>query len=289
MGKEGREKSPWDVAQVRYERDVKIEPLAEGDYSLQSITSLSGNYNCADFWIDVPLYGRSAKGLAGWETVWISIWAYDGMHRTLVARKRVGDHEGILLPQRGTDRRVKAILLSVRGRACDGFEVLCQSWLPVGMNYTEFFSANTRLECWGEDGQIPNDDQDRTITAPFAARHKELTKTTLLSAGDNDLLARTGLTPFPDDDKRMYITHVSVYTDEAVLRPLAILRVTGAIRTVVHNAFVRDTMPLIENFTYGLRGDLRGAGLGPASAWLLNIPVIGGGTVWWANCVGFIE
>jgi len=284
MAIELRKRKAWTVATSERKRDVAIRPQTTAHQSLQKVTGLDGDWNCCDFWIDVQYDDDSAPGtVAGWSTVILSLWAKNGFVETMLDSKLVSDHEGILLPQRSSRRRAQSILLSARGRPCDGFFVRAQPYENLAAPLVEYARAKTVLECWGEDSTNPNDGQGRTIIDPFAGRHQVMMQSTLLIAGDNNILdraARPGYSPFPDDDRRLFITHISIYTNDQ-LREVRLVSIDpGAIRTNVFLATASPEAPLVHEYTYALRGQ-------PGGQWLLNMGVVA--NLWWCNAVGYIE
>lgn len=291
MAREKRIGGPWDRGIVKASRDVALAPDTFPPLRLQDVISVEGNYNCSDFYLDVqyetPEEPPRTPPPAGWADVWLSLWAVNGTDETLLVRKRVADHEGILLPQRGSGpRKVKSVLLSVRGRPCDHFIVRAQV-PPLPQGYTEYARANVRLEGWGEDSTAPNDLQGRTTTEPYAPRANQLFFTGAINAGVNIILRRTGLTPWPDDDRRILISHISISVERPAAPPPAVfpfVDIQSSIAPIsLWGTFINPNVPPYPfDPVYHLRGE-RSANI---LAVLTNPEV---GATYWLNAIGYLE
>jgi hypothetical protein len=280
-----RNKREWNVGAFRY-ADVRIKPTVGGQErsdALQTVISIAGNYNCCDVWCNLP-WGNLESREAGWQNVRLSLWGYDGEQRSMLVQKMGIDQEGIILPQNAaaTERRAQAAFMSVRGRSVDGFEVLAEGEdLSREADFDRYGEAFFRIEAWGDDSQNANDMQGRTIIDPFAPRERLINTSMVLAVGNNAVLVPT--VAWPDRERRVYITHLSVSTDDNAWQLVELQRLDALGNpTTVYQSWVSIFWKITENFTYALRGEWNGS-------WRIVLPGATGGTIWTASLIGFYE
>jgi len=238
----------------------------------RGVASFEGPISSFQLWIAAP---------QSWLDVTVRINARTDAGTLLLERKLVGDAaflqstgNGVVPAQAGAE--IRGLLFDTVGLQCTGVTV------EALMDTTERAQATFTLMVSGAPPTVHGDRVHQPAVMPFAFRHQEFQFTGELDPANNPTLI-VGEAP---EGRRMYVTNVTLSTDEAASR-VVILQTRNdpvGVTTPRRNWIVGGSAApaIAEQFTYPLRSD-RG------DRYEFTVSGLTPGRFILANVIGFVE